>query len=237
MSLREAGKIRRRTRILDAARACLREEGAAGLSTKAIARRAEVSVATLYNLFGSKEEIVAALMSSTIDGLRERFAPDSDAIASDEEQPANALAQGAIDEFDADAFFYRELIRSIEQFESRTTLDRVVELGVDLGEPFIARLIERGDLMDLVSARVLAHQIFMSFVHALRMWASELTDTAQFRVQVDHAMALTLAGVANDPFRQRLHERLTALDAPMEAFSRAVHPETGPAEFPRAQPA
>jgi AcrR family transcriptional regulator len=53
----EAGKARRRRRIIDAAIALVREGASNALSMEQIASRAEVSRATLYNLFDTKAAI------------------------------------------------------------------------------------------------------------------------------------------------------------------------------------
>lgn len=53
-------------RILDAAAALIVAEGVAGLSTRTIAQRAEVPVASLYQYFADKEEIVLALVERDI---------------------------------------------------------------------------------------------------------------------------------------------------------------------------
>ena len=58
---REAGKTERRQRIIRAARQLIRQTGNAGLSMRALAVRAGVSLATPYNLFGSKRAIVLAV--------------------------------------------------------------------------------------------------------------------------------------------------------------------------------
>lgn len=62
MSKREQAKSERRRRIVAAARELVRETGDAGLSMRAIAARAGVSLATSYNLFGSKHSIVVAVL-------------------------------------------------------------------------------------------------------------------------------------------------------------------------------
>ena len=59
---REAGKAERRARIIQAARDLIRDTGDAGLSMRALAARAGVSLATPYNLFGSKRAIVMAVL-------------------------------------------------------------------------------------------------------------------------------------------------------------------------------
>src|SRR5271156_2538702 len=59
---REAGKAERRGRIIRAARELIRETGNAGLSMRVLAAKAGVSLATPYNLFGSKRAIVLAVL-------------------------------------------------------------------------------------------------------------------------------------------------------------------------------
>lgn len=70
---REEGKEERRRRIVEAARALIRETGDTGLSMRALAARANVSLATPYNLFGSKRGIVVAVLEDAR-GFAEQFA-------------------------------------------------------------------------------------------------------------------------------------------------------------------
>lgn len=53
--------LRTRQAILDAARVIIAEEGPAALSMRALADRIDYSAAALYEYFGSKEEIIAAV--------------------------------------------------------------------------------------------------------------------------------------------------------------------------------
>jgi len=70
---REAGKAERRARIIKAARELIRETGNAGLSMRVLAQRAGVSLATPYNLFGSKRAIVLAVLQDVRE-FHDRFA-------------------------------------------------------------------------------------------------------------------------------------------------------------------
>jgi AcrR family transcriptional regulator len=70
---REAGKAERRKRIIHAARDLIRETGNVGLSMRALAARAGVSLATPYNLFGSKRAIVLAVLDDVRE-YHDRFA-------------------------------------------------------------------------------------------------------------------------------------------------------------------
>ena len=67
MGLREKNLERRRQRILAATRALIAREGADGWSMRKVAQAAEVSVPTLYNLFGSKDEIRSAMCAGAFD--------------------------------------------------------------------------------------------------------------------------------------------------------------------------
>lgn len=58
---RQRRHARTKAAILEAARQLINEEGADGLSMRAIARRIDYSPAGLYEYFGSKEEIVTAV--------------------------------------------------------------------------------------------------------------------------------------------------------------------------------
>jgi AcrR family transcriptional regulator len=65
--------------IFEAAEAVLAERGFHGASVDETAKRAEVSVGTLYNLFGNKENLYTSLLERRIDEVRswvrERVAP------------------------------------------------------------------------------------------------------------------------------------------------------------------
>ena len=67
-SLRERQKERRSREILDAATALIGEKGYDETSVEEIAARAEVGVATVYNYFGSKSELLHALLAAYIEG-------------------------------------------------------------------------------------------------------------------------------------------------------------------------
>ncbi|MGO8684116.1 MAG: TetR/AcrR family transcriptional regulator [Thermoleophilia bacterium] len=88
-SERRAGRRERRHRetrdeILVAAREVLLERGAADLSLREIARRAEFSVGALYKYFTSKDDIVKALADQAMGALHEAFTHIDVDLAADE---------------------------------------------------------------------------------------------------------------------------------------------------------
>jgi AcrR family transcriptional regulator len=71
---RERRHSQTRDEILVAAREVLVERGAADLSLREIARRADFSPAALYKYFDSKDEVIGALADGAMRALNETFA-------------------------------------------------------------------------------------------------------------------------------------------------------------------
>src|SRR5262249_32484158 len=69
--LRDRQMRERRGRIPDAAAQLIRATGGTGLSMRTLAERAEVSLATPYNLFGSKGGVLMALQFSALEKLEQ----------------------------------------------------------------------------------------------------------------------------------------------------------------------
>ena len=69
-STRELGKSKRRREILAAARDLMRQSDDLGFSMRTLADRAGVSIATPYNLFGSKQAWLSACSPSAFHDSR-----------------------------------------------------------------------------------------------------------------------------------------------------------------------
>jgi AcrR family transcriptional regulator len=97
-SRREQAKAGRRQRIVDATCDLLREVGFDALSMKLVAARAGVSLSTVYNLFASKQDVLAAVLDRDL----VRFAA---MVAA---SPARDPLARAFDAVDIAARLYRE---------------------------------------------------------------------------------------------------------------------------------
>ncbi|MEX1252058.1 MAG: helix-turn-helix domain-containing protein [Hyphomonas sp.] len=106
---REQAKADRRLKIVRAARDLIRETGDTNLSMRMIAQRAEVSIATPYNLFGSKRAVVMAVLEDERDFLH-RFNSLKVDNAIDRLFEAHALGTGY---FIQDPDFYRPLWKAL----------------------------------------------------------------------------------------------------------------------------
>jgi AcrR family transcriptional regulator len=69
---RERASAATRRRILEAARACLLEDGYANLATRRVAEAADVPLSQIHYYFGSKQELILALLAAENERLLER---------------------------------------------------------------------------------------------------------------------------------------------------------------------
>ncbi len=92
-SLREKQRERRRNHVLDAAWELIAEKGLDGTSVEEIAAKAEVGTATVYNYFGSKNDLLQAMFVRYI----EEEAEDGEALL---QNPPEQFADGIADLFD-----------------------------------------------------------------------------------------------------------------------------------------
>ena len=73
MPSREEGKDLRRRAIVKAARALIRDNAETGFSMRALAERAGLSLVTPYNLFGSKQAVLQAVLDEDIEVFSDRM--------------------------------------------------------------------------------------------------------------------------------------------------------------------
>jgi AcrR family transcriptional regulator len=197
-NLREGGKSRRRERILEAARALLREEG--GFTTERIAQRAQVVPATVYNLLGPRERVLEALARSFADELRERLdAPEpGDPIGR-----SRHIARTTVAMFVEDPAVARELVRSWPQSAHLIGPTPLSRMRAALEE---AR--SDGILRSDARTRQMSELIATACLGALHQWAAGLIDDTTFRRRAITAVDMAVAAAASDRQRERLWRRL-----------------------------
>jgi AcrR family transcriptional regulator len=210
MSLREIGKLRRRRRILDAAKRIIIAKGVERLSMTRLAREAELSVATLYNLYGSKEEILYALFDDCLDALD---------VAFDRLQRADPVARmrvvftTSVDQLTREGTLYRPLMAAVSNQVDRTRVPRTIRRCEAMAEHALAAAMEQGILTPVLSPRALAHQIFMAYLQGMHGWAVGMLSDRGFRSQALHALFICLVAAATDSARPALLRELCRCEA------------------------
>jgi AcrR family transcriptional regulator len=215
---REAGKRERRRRIIEAARALIRETGNAGLSMRALAARAGVSLATPYNLFGSKHAIILAVLEDVRE-YQERFAA---ARSADPIERIFLALDLALEYYMNDPRFYKTLWTAV--------FDTSDEIRSDVFNPrrnafwsgLIAEAIVAGAISSDLDGEVLLKQLDLILRAAMHGWVTGEIAQDRLNPTVVCGFALVLAGAATAAWREPLHARLVASQARLAGAAETV---------------
>ena len=218
-TVRERGKDRRRRRILDAAKLILAEEGLEGLTTRKLADRADVSVATLYNVLGSKEEIIKAvlleLQQVTHEAINriEHKSPVERIVGF-----ADALCEVlSIDSGKIDQPLQRALL--LIGYQQKFSPEIVKATAIDsmtLLEQSIAEAQEKGLILDTLHGPFIADQIFRTINASIRDYLLNRLTESQLRAVMIYNIWLILASVASRKTRAKYLRMLTEEDQHMK---------------------
>lgn len=198
---RAQGKENRREAILTAAEELVRETRSTEFSVGILAVRANVSVATLYNLLGSKGAILYALLNRTMDQFE---AATSTFESDDPYEEALAAATAVARVYVQDSEYLRPLWRFelgvIEPEHRPALMNRALGFWVSrLGALERSERLPKGvGLVDLARE----YQIF--FAGVLDLWVqNELTDQ-QLEVQVRYGILMRLLALGDPAEQARL---------------------------------
>lgn len=215
MGRREANVAARRQRILESARALLQESGPEGLSMRKLARQAGLSVTTLYNLLGSREKILQALIKDSQQHL-EAPAADADADA-DPLRRASRAMDGILRYIVDNGDLLRPLIVADFRTGSWTKLGQQ-----DEGEHFrsskdairaaITEALADGQLRSVVGLRFLEVQLHVGWELALDQWAFGVVDDEVFRLKSLCGFYVALLAFAEPHVRPGIEEKLRRLE-------------------------
>ncbi len=217
---REANVAARRQRILDSARALLAEDGPEGLSMRKLARQAGLSVTTLYNLIGSRETILQALIHDSTERLggaapktRKTRDPLRRAPRALDSMLSYMIENGAV---------LRPLI--VAEFSTGRFLQKLGQQ--DQGKNFlhfkrtvrdaIGEAIACGKLREAVGLDFLEEQLYASLELALDRWAFGFFDDETFRLRSLGGFYLGLLAFAEPELRPRLERELRRVERRLE---------------------
>jgi len=217
MGLRELNVEARRQRILDAARRLITAGGMAALSMRKLASEAGLSVTTLYNLFGVREEILQALVLDAIDQMDlilERDAPLDDPI-----ERCRAVITVSVRHMAENEAIFRPMVIAAQQASSAGggSSGEVTRRAVRMQALAIRAAIDQGMLTDLLDPVQLGQQIYHGFELASIQWALGLRDEAQFEARALYGLGVALLGVASEAIRPELEAELQKLENQLKA--------------------
>jgi len=205
MSLRSRQLDARRHRILDAAALLIRQTGGTDFSMRSLAEAAETSPATPYNLFTSKEGLLYALLSRSLDEITDQ---GLDFSAHDPLERALEAAMKAADIFLRDPGFMRPLYQFLLGVVDPIHRPRFIERSLGYWRAALASA-EAGHLLDgTVDRQSLEYALMAQFMGVLDFWIHDDIDADGFRARVLTGTVLLLLPLADEAQRTRLLRRL-----------------------------
>ncbi len=199
-------KERNREAVKAAAARIIRREGMAALTMRHLADVAEVSLKTPYNLFGSKTDVLIALLEESSAGLIEALAGRKDRLV------VEGLLAGLDrmrDFFAKDEAFYRDVywgIMSAEPSETRTaSYARVIELV----QAAVAQAVANDELDAETDAAKLGKHIAVQLMAILGMWGSGYFGNDECAAHVKRAWCTSLLANATRKSKPALAQATT----------------------------
>ena len=192
-------RARNARRILDAARSMVEEGGLEELSMRRLALAADVSVRTIYNLFGDKRGLVTALVRESFDATALAV---RDIEATD---PIERIWEAVAISIEANCRFVPKAV--VAAIAADETLQ--VELagqwpGLEPTLEAIRSAASSGALRHDLPPEVLFEQAGTVFLHLLSRWAQGWIDDETLRANVLRAFDIALLAVATPNARARL---------------------------------
>ncbi|MGY4435120.1 AcrR family transcriptional regulator [Bradyrhizobium sp. F1.13.1] len=220
---RDTAKAERRSRIIKAARDLIRETGDAGLSMRALAAKAGVSLATPYNLFGSKRAVLVAVLED-IKGFGTRFASFK---SQDPLERILRAARLAVSYYEDDPAFYRALWTSILAASASEERSAIFNQKRD---SFWMKLLDdavaEGLLLPDIDTAVLLRNLDYTFRSVMLHWVIAEIEIEDIQPRVGYGYALALRGAATPKGQQLMLKRLKTFQGqcPTHSATRADRP-------------
>jgi len=215
---REAGKAERRRRIIHAARDLIRETGNAGLSMRALAARAGVSLATPYNLFGSKR----AILLSVLDDIREFFDRFSALRTSEPLERLFGALDICVEMYVADPAFNRTIWAALfdpsDEFRSQVFNSKRAAFWMGL----VKDLADAGVLDADIDVELLFRALDRTFGATMLDWVTGELSDAQLEPAMRYGYALILRGAAVPDWRGPLEARIRDSQARIRAAAQTT---------------
>ncbi|MEM7408672.1 MAG: helix-turn-helix domain-containing protein [Myxococcota bacterium] len=189
----------RRARILEAARRGIADVGYDGLTLRALAREAQVTVPTIYNLVGNKDAVLVAAVADQT----ERFVRSIGAAPDDVLGIVDASARELL----RAPRYYRALLRLLADSEEAGEARRMVTAALQ-GQlrGAVEALAAEKQLEAWVEVGALSEELLAVVWQASDQWARGRLRSAAFPARQRFGVALLLAGAARGRARSRFKD-------------------------------
>lgn len=204
----------RRKRILDSAERIIRESGATDFSMRSLAASAETAPATPYNLFGSKEGLLYALLARSLDDLTVH------GLAFKSAEPLDRVleaADNAVSFFLDDPRLLKPLYQVLLGVTHPVYRPRFIERSLEYWQTALAGVIREDFPPAAFDEASLARSLMAHCLGVLDFWIHEEISDAGFRAQMAYGTALQLWPLATATRRAVLEQELTVAKQQIDA--------------------
>ena len=223
MSLREKGKARRKQQILDAVVTLLQAEGFSALSTSRIAEEAEVSVATLYNLMGSIDNILDVMVEQLFVEFKSAYTHITRDLA-----PLaiiEGVSEAAYSFLKQDESKYKAVLKAVFQINvSRDMTAPVFHTTQNNRTLFISAIRQLQDsnaMMPGLNTQLLAEQMLITQVMLLENWSAGVINLERFRLTSKFHFLLLIKAWASPELATELEQKILEIQGSIEALMAA----------------
>jgi len=207
---RQANKVRRRQDILNIARDLIASKGFEAFTISELATRSKVSIPTVHNLFGKKQDIILELCDELVTRIDQVLAqPDLiDPIDS-----AEAFVDKLLALYREDQAFYRAAFMAAERsgLLEHEMSNGIFNKSLKIAERLCIGARDNGFLEGRLDSRWMAEQIFGCQRLARQDWVSGYINLERYRQQVLIGMLMAYCSDATPKFHQRVREKLDEL--------------------------
>jgi len=214
MSLRAKHAARLRQKVMDAAELLIRQTGGTDFSMRALATAAEVSAATPYNFFGSKEGLLFELLNRSLASIKK------DALIYSSDDPIEHVIEAVdhvVDHLVADPELLRPLYQIVLGLTDPIHHPSFIRDALVLYRKSLDALVEKRLLVDERERMSLACSLMAHVIGMLSLWVHEDIDDDWFRAQLALGFINLLWPLARGKSLKRLQERSAAVRKALSA--------------------
>ncbi len=202
MTLREQKMAERREGILVAAREIIAEGGLDALTTRELARRSRVTVPTVYNLVGAKDEVLFAAVE---DQTRRFLAAFEGRDALPPAQRAIAVSRDCVKELVRAPHYYRAVLLLMYASDAGKDVRRSVGRAVVREfEEAVTALRDEGGLTEWADPRSVAERLGVTLTAAALQWATGDLPASEFERTAVLGTCMLLLGVCKGETRDEI---------------------------------